>query len=352
MRRLVLLATMLSLLIVPLSLALPQTAGAQSSPLVIHTVERGSGAPVLYVCYGVRDLGRGGDIAGACDQDDGNADGTTTLTTGWPECSNCRISQSIRENPNTGLPLDHLREPPLEGVSWSGGPYTFQNYLKPFLVVSAVDATTGALVPGACINVGNLSRGGGVGGGCDGDSFDQDNARNGMFKTKRLNLAYPYVGPENFRVSQTSPPPPGYELGARVDTAAGPAETDEFVHVILPLTPKPAPPPPLPTPARLTIKTVDSKTNRRLNGACYVVKDQSHGGSLGRICDGVKQGAGGDQDGRSNGVIVIKRLPGGHTYVIDQKKAPQGYRLFAGDKRVVTVAGSNETVTFKNRPKP
>ncbi len=71
---------------------------------------------------------------------------------------------------------------------------------------------------------------------------------------------------------------------------------------------------------------------------------------MGTHCDGVLSSTGfGDQDGRKNGIVQTKQLQEGHTYRIDQTTAPKGYRIFAKDKRVETVAGKNANATFANR---
>ncbi len=98
------------------------------------------------------------------------------------------------------------------------------------------------------------------------------------------------------------------------------------------------------------ITTVDAGTGARLKGACYNIADTSHGGGLGKHCDGQLVNGFGDQDGRRNGVVVTKTLPVGHTYTIDQATAPAGYRLAVADKLVTTVAGRDAAATFQNRP--
>ena len=57
--RTVVLCAVLALLAAPLALLRPQPAAA-ASPMNIITKERRSGKLIPHVCYGVRDLGRGG----------------------------------------------------------------------------------------------------------------------------------------------------------------------------------------------------------------------------------------------------------------------------------------------------
>ena len=106
----------------------------------------------------------------------------------------------------------------------------------------------------------------------------------------------------------------------------------------------------LPRAPRVKITTVDAGTGARLTGACYAIADTSHGGGLGKHCDGELVNGSGDQDGLRNGIVVTKTLPVGHTYLIDQATAPAGYRLAAADKSVTTVAGRDAAATFQNRP--
>jgi hypothetical protein len=330
MKRTLLVLAVLTLLVVPLSLARPRAAGAATSTMTVVTTERGSGAPVANACYSVQDLIRGGGIAAACDRDDGASDGTTTLTSTDP-CSSCRVRQSLPDDPVTGLPTDYLLEPSQD--TGFGGSVTFQNFLKPYLAVTARDARTGAVVPGVCIAVQDLDHGGGPTGGCDGDTSDADGRRNGTITTKRLAHA------GNYRVNQKSPPPTGYVLGPSVDVVADPAATGEFEAVTIQVPPAP----------RIVITTVDKRTGARLKGACYAIRDTSHGGGLGTLCDGQRNGSFGDQDGVKNGVIRTQPLPVGHTYLLDQTKTARGYRVARADQEVTTVAGENAAATIKNR---
>lgn len=332
MKRMVSVLAVLTLLVVPLDLARPSTAAAGST-MTILTKERGSGDPALYACYSVEDLtdagtGNGG-VGGGCDGDDGAADGTTLLT-GLAPCDPCRVTQKLPDQPDD-QPTQYLLEP--QQVGGAGQMYTFANFLKPYLVVTALDARTGVRVPEACVAVADVDRGGAVFGGCDGQPSDRDGRRDGKIETPRL----PHAG--NYRVDQKSPPPPGYVLGASADVAADPATTGEFDAVTVKVPPAP----------KIVITTIDSRTGKRLRGACYAIADRSHGGGLGTFCDGKRSGTFGDQDGVANGTIVTKPLPVGHTYLLDQKTAPRGYRLVAPDKAVTTGAGTNATATFKNR---
>ena len=333
MKRVVSGLALVAMLIVPFGLARPQAAAAAGT-ITVETKERGSEGPALHACYTVADLndsgGFNGGVGGACDKDDGAVDGTTVVSVA--PCSPCRVSQGLPDKPN-GQPTDYLPEPPQTGAE--GQTFTFRNFLKPYLVVTASDAKTGKQIEGACIAVVNVDLGGGAFGGCDGGTSDRDGQRNGKIETPRLAHA------GTFRVDQKSPPPAGYVLGASVEVVADPAQTGEFEAVTIKLPPAP----------KIVIKTVDSKTGKRLKGACYGIADKSHGGGLGTYCDGVKNGNFGDQDGVKNGIVVTQTLPVSHTYLIDQTTAPRGYRLVAADKEVTTEAGKNAVATFKNRAK-
>lgn len=325
MRRLLVLVALFAMLVAPLPVAQPPEAGAAGVPMTITTREAGSGALVPGACYVVEDRVNGGGIAAACDDDDGDNDGRTVLTTTGDECDSCDIMQTVR--PAQYLPADEA-----EGVAW--GDRTFVTFLKPYLAVKFLDAHTRVALPGACITVNKTGVGGAVASACDGEADagagDQDGARNGVAVTKRLDTAATYT------VTQTTRNVPrGYLRAAPVDVVANAAETGEFETVTLLLS----------GPADLRINTRGTD-GKQLKGACYVVKDKSHGGSLGRVCDGTR----GDDDGKKNAKIVIRGLPAGHTYLIDQKKAPAGYRLVARDTRVTTVDGAN-TVTIKTKPK-
>ena len=204
---------LLAALALPLGLAAPPAARAADTITVV-TKERGSEGPALYACYSVEDLtdagtGNGG-VGAACDGDDGTVDGTTRVPVA--PCDPCRVSQHLPEKPND-QPTDYLLEP--AQVGGAGQTYTFRNYLKPYVVVSAVDARTGNRVLGACVVVADVDRGSGVG-GCDGAPSDRDGRRNGKIQTPRLNNANYRDGTGNHRVDQTSPAPAGYILGASV----------------------------------------------------------------------------------------------------------------------------------------
>ena len=330
--RMLTVSMLLAALAVPLGLANPPAASAAGT-ITVGTKERGSEGPALYACYSVEDLtdagtGNGG-VGAACDGDDGAVDGTTRVRVA--DCSPCRVSQSLREKPNN-QPNDYLLEPSQTGAE--GQTFVFRNFLRPYLVVTAVDAQSGKPLEGACIAVEDRDRGGTSFGGCDGNAAsglgDQDGQRDGRITTRRLNTG-------TYRVHQKSPAPAGYLLGAAVDVTADPAQTGEFEAVTAEF----------PQAPKIAIKTVDAKTGKRLKGACYGIADTSHGGGVGTFCDGQST----DQDGASNGVVVTKALPAGHTYAINQTKAPRGYRLVGPDKTTTTAAGTTSAVTFKNRPK-
>ncbi len=325
--------TLLAALAVPLGVTNPPAASAAGT-ITVETKERGSEGPAPYACYTVEDMSNGtgnGAVGGACD---GDGDGTTVVPVG--DCDPCRVSQSLPEQPN-GQPTDYLLEQPQTGAV--GQTFTFWNFLKPYFVVTTVDARTGQRVPGACIGVQDLDAGGAPFAGCDGNAAggagDQDGLRDGRITTRRL----PHAG--NYRVNQGSPPPAGYLLGASADVVAEPAQTGESEAVELKLQPAP----------KIVIKTVDAKSGKRLKGACYAIAENVPGGALGSFCDGVKNGTVGDQDGVKNGVVVTRPLQAGRTYVIDQTTAPRGYRLVGPDKTTTTAAGTTSAVTFKNRPK-
>ncbi len=124
---------------------------------------------------------RRGTIAAACDADDGANDGVTTVSSSDP-CTSCRFVQSLRDDRETGLPTEYVREPDqLDG--W-GGSRVFENLAKPRIQIKTVDARTGKRLKGVCYGIADLSNGGGLGIICDGSSFDADGARNGTVLTK------------------------------------------------------------------------------------------------------------------------------------------------------------------------
>jgi hypothetical protein len=135
---------MLALLALPLQITRPHGVGATGGTMTVLTKDRITGGPVAGACYSVADRVEGGGRASACDHHDGANDGTTLLSATDP-CDSCRISQGLPDDPETDLPTDYLLEPPLD-TGW-GGTVTFQNYAKPYLVVSSVDARTGKVVP-------------------------------------------------------------------------------------------------------------------------------------------------------------------------------------------------------------
>lgn len=225
--RAIALPALLALLVAPLALVQPQPTAAEESTMTIVTVERGSGKPVRNACYTVADIsGVPFGVGGACDRDDGNSDGTTIVRSTDP-CDLCRVHQGLGDN-GDNPPVDYVPAPDQEGGF--GQTYTFKNFLKPPLVVTAVDAKTGDPVKGACVVVSDVS---GVpfavAGGCDGGPTDQDDRRNGKFETPRLN-------PSKYRVDQKSPPPSGYSLGAKsVTFRADPVVRGKFEAVTIKL---------------------------------------------------------------------------------------------------------------------
>lgn len=331
MRRTIALLTMAALLAIaafPLGLVAPQSARAAST-ITVETVERDSGDPVPYACYTVADLNENGNfnggVGGDCDED---GDGTTQVDVA--PCDPCRVTQGLPDQPND-QPTDYLLEPDQEGGADKTA-YTFRNFLKPFLVVTVKDARTGKLVEGACISVAPPG-GGGVAGGCDGDAADLDEQSNGKVQTKR-------VLDGDYNVTLTRVPTNYVDNDPSQLVTAEPAKTGEFESVTFNVKPKP----------KIVIKTVDSKSGKRLKGACYAIAKNISGGGLGTFCDGVKNGTSGDQDGVKNGIIVTRPLDPDSTYIIDQTTPPRGYRPVP-NKQVTTVAGQDAEVTIKNRPK-
>lgn len=232
MKRVAIVLALVAVLAMPVALVGPPAAEAAGTITVV-TKERGSGGPARYACYTVEDLrddgGGNGGVGGACDDADGSADGTTTVNLLGP-CSPCRVSQSLPDLPDDS-PTPYLREPSQVGAE--GQTFTFENFLKPFLVVTARDLKTGKLVKGACIAVVDLDQGGADYAGCDGTLVnghgDQDGKRNGKIKTTRL----PNTG--NFRVQVKTPFPTGYRNGPSVKLVAEPATTGEFEAVTIKL---------------------------------------------------------------------------------------------------------------------
>jgi hypothetical protein len=177
----------------------------------------------------------------------------------------------------------------------------------------------------------DLDQGGGVAGGCDGTtnglSGDLDGTRNGRIRTVRLD-------PGPFRVKQGQVPA-GYLKGKPVDVEA---VAGQVHRVTIKVPPRP----------RILITTTDVATDARLKGACYTISDLTHGGGLGKICDGQQNGTFGDQDGSRNGRILTRPLDANTTYRLHEETPPVGYRA-ARDKDVKTVAGKDTAVTFANR---
>jgi hypothetical protein len=229
-RGIVPLVMLLVLLAGPTALVVPRTAKAAEA-LTIVTKERGSGNPALHACYTVADLrddgGFNGGVGGACDGHDGTADGTTVVTLLGP-CSPCRVTQGLPDQPND-QPTDYLLEPSQEGSS--GQTYTFENFLKPYIVVSMINAKTKKKFKGACIGV---SRPGVAGTGmriCDGvpNGGDQDGRKNGKITTKRLPTPDGKPATLTYEVAGSTP---GFAAKA-VTLEAEPAKTGEFEKATL-----------------------------------------------------------------------------------------------------------------------
>lgn len=233
MKRTILLtmAALLAIAIVPIGLVAPQSARAAGTITVV-TKERGSeGRPAPFVKYCVEDLtdsGTGNGGVGCSTDTDG--DGTTQIDVG--PCDPCRVTQSLPEKPDGSYPDYLLEEPQLTQI---GGTLTFNNFLKPYIVVTLRNAKTGKLVKGACIGVSRPNVGGTGFGVCDGNpnggNADQDGRKNGKIKTVRL----PTPGLEpvtlNYKVENKTP---GFKARA-VTVSAEPAETGEFETVTLKL---------------------------------------------------------------------------------------------------------------------
>ena len=299
----------------------------------VHTFERGSGAPVPYVCYSVEDLGAGGTLASACDND---GDGMVLLETHADECGDCRVHQSLPDLP-TGEKTPYLLAPDQDG-GWH--PYVFHNYLKPYLEVGYRDAHTEVGLPGACMTVHEKEPSGGAFAGCDGDApngenGDHDGERNAVIRTARL----PHDG--DYTVATTNRfLPTGYVKPDPVDLYAPPAEPGDVVTHTFELT----------GTAGIAVRAVDARRPRKaVKGACYVVRDRTLGGaSLGRFCDGsVRSGLAGDEDQAANGVLTLVLLAGGHEYVIKQRSVPDGYRVTKKATVVTAVSGESTVVTVR-----
>lgn len=306
--------------LLPLGLVAPPAASAAITSTTIVTTDRNTGRPLDSVCYSAADLDQGGSIGGGCDWDDGANDGTTTVTSEDP-CGSCRFTQSLPDDHETGLPTEYVLAPPKDR-GW-GGTVTFQNFPKPYLIVTSRDARSGALLPGVCIGVTDLDRGGGADGVCDGGPNDPDGLRNGRMQTKRLN-------PGRYRVSQTVVPA-DYTKGAPVNVAAVAGQVHRLTVE--------APPRP-----RIRIRTVAAGSGALLKGVCYGVVDVTHGGGVGTFCDGASS----DADGRLNGTVVTKPLQPATLYRLHQSAPPAGFRPVL-DQSVRTVAGEDAAVTFTNQ---
>jgi hypothetical protein len=216
----------------PVALVVPKAAEAAET-ITIVTKEQGSGNPALHACYTVADLNNGqfnGGVGGACDGNDGTADGTTVVNLTGP-CDPCRVTQGLPDQPND-QPTDYLREPDQQGTS--SETYTFTNFLKPYIVVTMIKANSGKKFKGACIGV---SQPGVAGTGmriCDGNpgggDADKDLKVNGKIKTKRL----PTPGNQPVTLTyEVDGSTPGYEAKKAVTLQAEPAETGEFEKATL-----------------------------------------------------------------------------------------------------------------------
>lgn len=323
MLRATMIVVLLAGLILPLSATTARPAAAAAT-MTFNAVDIDAGGPARGACYSASDLVRGGGIGSACDWHDGTNDGTTTITSNDP-CSSCRFTQSFPDDPDTGQPTIYLPAQPFD--QGFGGSVIVGVRAKPYIIATIRDAKSGNLLPGVCITVQDLDRGGGAAAGCDGAPTDLDGARNGRITTKR-------ILPGNYRVHQGTVPPTHLK-GAPVDVTTTPGVVAR-VELLVPRRP------------RIAITTVDNQTGARLRGACYTIADLTHGGGLGTFCDGEKSGLFGDQDGLVNGVILTRPLEPDTTYRLHEQKPPRGYRV-AADKDVTTQVGVTTRVTFKNR---
>lgn len=314
---------LLSLVVGSLVGVLPQAAAQSGTIITITSVEPDGVTPITGpgVCYSVIDMDTGtssGAVGSGCDTD---GDGVVTVDTNG-DCDVCDVFQDLRP-PVVHVYVDQPTTPIRSGGS---GSVKFTNFFLPFFTVRTVDAATRVPVSGTCVAVNSLIE---QVIACDGSAEDLEDLTNGIIQTKRVRE------PDTYKV-ETSRVPRGYIKAQPVSVSAGPAEKQGQSEIVTLLLSGPA-------DLRINTRGTDGK---QLKGACYVIKDKSHGGSLGRVCDGAR----GDEDGKKNAKIVIRGLPAGHTYLIDQKKAPAGYRLVAKDTQVTTVDGAN-TVTIKNTPK-
>jgi len=218
----------------PAALVVPRAAEAADT-ITIFTKERGSLKPALYACYTVADLnesgGFNGGVGGACDGNDGTADGTTVVNLTGP-CDPCQVTQGLPDKPND-QPTDYLLEPAQVGSS--SQTYTFKNFLKPYIIVTMINTKTDKPFKGACIG---LSQPGVSGSGmriCDGvpNGGDQDGRTNGKIKTKRLPTPDGKPATLTYKVAGSTP---GYKAKA-VTLQAEPAKTGEFEEATLKFRP-------------------------------------------------------------------------------------------------------------------
>jgi hypothetical protein len=221
MKHTVSLLAILMMLAMPAALAGPIPAEAAESPITIFAEERGSSRPARYACYTLTVQGQGGRGAGCDDGLNGDvADGKVVITpTG--ECSPCIVTQSLPDKPDDSR-TDYLPEDPQ--VTQPGGTVTFRNFLKPYIVVTIIDAKTGKPVKGACIGAGpegevfSLAA---CDGNANGGDADQDGKTNGKIKTRRLDKPGIYTVANTFV-------PAGYRKAKSVTLSAEPAKTGEF----------------------------------------------------------------------------------------------------------------------------
>lgn len=235
MKRALAVLAVLAMLVVPAVLTVPRAVEAQAQSITIHTKELGSLKPALYACYTLTDLNLGEPNGGSgknCDNGqngDAEADGMVVVTL-LRECSPCRVTQSLPEKPDS-TPPDYLLEDPQ--ITEPGGTLTFKNYLKPYIVVTMIDAKTGKPFKGACVSVSRPGVGGTEVGGCDGNpgggTADQDLRKNGKLRTKRLSTPSGDPVTLTYRVVGNTP---GYKARA-ITVSAEPATTGESEKVTL-----------------------------------------------------------------------------------------------------------------------
>lgn len=177
MTRAITLLVLLAAVVAPLAVDGPRTAQAATYRIRVRTVDANTNRLIAGACYSVVDrVDGGGGIGAACDADDGSPDGITILTA---EDGNASFPYRVGQ---TLWPADYLQAVPSFIDTTPPSTLTFASEPKPFIVITTTDARTGRRVPGACVGVEDLNRGGGVDGPCDGN----DGTLDGRITTTRL----------------------------------------------------------------------------------------------------------------------------------------------------------------------